>query len=160
MEEAFEKIDGVSEAVSGYIDGKKINPTYKEVSSGSTGHTEAIRVTFDSKKISYSDLLVHFWKNIDPTVQDQQFCDVGSQYRSGIYYLNNSQKKLAEKSQLQIKAIFKNVYTEVKKATRFYPAEDYHQDYYKKNPIRYKYYKFGCARVSRLEKVWKGKKFK
>lgn len=157
MEQAFEDIDGVLSAVSGYIDGDKENPSYKSVSAGGTGHTEAVKVTFDTTKTSFEKLLPHFWKNIDPTVKDKQFCDVGTQYRSGIYFLNETQEKLSKASLTKVKSLFKNVYTEVKPAKTFYPAEAYHQDYYKKNPIRYKAYKYNCGRASRLEKIWKQK---
>ena len=157
MEQAFEEVPGVKEAVSGYIDGHKKNPTYKQVAIGATGHTEAIEITYDSTKVSFDELLVHFWKNIDPTVKDRQFCDTGSQYRSGIYYLNASQKASSEKSFKKVNKLFKKVHTELKKATKFYVAEEYHQDYYKKNPIRYKYYKYGCGRQNTLDKVWKDK---
>lgn len=154
VEEAFEKVKGVISAESGYLDGHLKDPTYKQVSAGISGHTEGVKVVFDPNKVSYEKLLVHFWKNIDPTVKDRQFCDAGSQYRSGIYYLNETQKLKAQKSLINVKTIFNPVYTELKKASKWYPAEHYHQDYYKKNPVRYNYYKFSCGRASRLEELW------
>ena len=151
----FEKLPGVLQAVSGYIDGRVKNPTYKQVSSGTTGHTEAVRITYDPARISYKQVLAHFWPSIDPTVKDQQFCDHGSQYRSGIYYLNDGQRREAEASLVQVKKLLgKTIHTEIKAASTFYPAEDYHQDYYKKNPVRYKTYRFGCGRDRRLKEIW------
>ena len=158
MEPPFEKKDGVISAVSGYISGHVKNPTYKQVSAGTTGHTEAVEIKYDPKKISYEELLKIFWKNIDPTVKDQQFCDKGSQYRSGIYYLDDAQKKAAMDSLKDVeKAGIKPIHTEIVKATTFYKAEEYHQDYYKKNPVRYNYYRFGCGRDARLKEIWGGK---
>lgn len=156
-ESDFEEIVGVKSAVSGYIDGKVAKPTYKQVSSGSTGHTEAVKIVFDPAVVSFKELLQVYWLSVDPTVKDRQFCDTGSQYRTGIYYLDDSQKKEAEKSKSAVKDLLKKtIYTEVKKATTFYPAEEYHQDYYKKNPVRYKYYRFQCGRDSRLKEIWEG----
>lgn len=151
----FEKLEGVTNVVSGYIDGHEKYPTYQEVSKGTTGHTEAIEVTYDPQKVSYEKLVDHFWVNIDPTVKDRQFCDVGSQYRSGIYYLDDSQKEIAEKTKKEAhNKLETNIYTEIKKATTFYPAEEYHQDYAKKNPIRYKYYRSSCNRDKELKRIW------
>jgi peptide-methionine (S)-S-oxide reductase len=157
MEQAFEEVDGVKEAISGYMNGHKKNPTYKEVSRDITGHTEAIKITYDPEKINFNQLLEHFWKNVDPTTKNEQFCDSGSQYRAGIYYANEKQKQKANSSLKKVKTLFKSVFTEVEKAQKFYKAEEYHQNYYKKNPIRYKYYKYGCAREQTLRKVWKNK---
>ena len=159
IEADMEKLSGVTSVVSGYTDGHKKNPTYKEVSSGSTGHTEAIKIVFDSKIITYQKIIEHFWRSIDPFAQDQQFCDKGTQYRAGIYYLNDTQRKIAESSLQKVNKKFagKRIYTEIKKASTFYPAEDYHQDYYKKNPIRYKYYRFSCGRDKRTESIWGAK---
>lgn len=160
MEAPFDKLDGVLSTTSGYSDGHSNNPTYKEVSAGSTGHTEVIQIKYDASKISYSELLAVFWKNIDPTSKDGQFCDRGNQYRSGIYYHDQAQQKEAEASLklLQQNKPFKAaIVTEIKAATTFYPAESYHQDYYQTNPIRYKYYRFSCGRDQRLEELW-GKK--
>ena len=157
MEPPFDKLDGVISTTSGYIGGHQKNPTYKQVSAGSTGHTEAVQIEYDSNKISYDELLKVFWRNIDPTTPDQQFCDRGSQYRSGIFYHDARQKLLAEASLQNIienKSFDQPVVTEITAATTFYPAEDYHQDYYLKNPLRYKYYRFACGRDSRLEALW------
>jgi peptide-methionine (S)-S-oxide reductase len=153
----FDKIDGVVSTTSGYIGGRKINPTYQEVSAGSTGHTEAVKVEFDPARVSYAQLLEKFWPTIDPTVKDQQFCDVGSQYRSGIYPLNEQQLKAAEASKAALqksKPFSQPIVTEVVLAGTFYPAEDYHQDYYLKNPIRYKFYRGNCGRDARLKQLW------
>lgn len=156
MEEAFEKLPGVREVESGYSQGNMANPDYRSVSMGKTGHTEVIRVSYDPAIIDYNSLLEHFWKNIDPTVKDQQFCDKGDQYRSGIYYLNETQKKAANESltTLANSGRFEKIYTEIEAADTFYIAEEYHQDYYKKNPWRYKLYKNSCGRVNRLAEVW------
>jgi peptide-methionine (S)-S-oxide reductase len=155
-ESDFEKLPGVIAAESGYTAGKTVNPAYKEVSAGGTGHTEAVRVTYDPKLVSYPKLVEHFWRTIDPTVKDRQFCDVGSQYRSGIYWQNESERATAEASRdaLLKSGRFKSIHTEIIPATQFWPAEDYHQDYYKKNPIRYQYYRTGCGRDARLREVW------
>ena len=155
MEPPYDELDGVIATISGYIGGTKKNPTYEEVSAGTTGHTEAVQITYEPKKISYEKLLEVFWRNIDPLTANAQFCDQGSQYRSGIFYHDESQKKLAEASKKRIQGRFKQpVVTEIVRAAEFYPAEDYHQDYYKKNPIRYKIYRYGCGRDQRLEELW------
>jgi peptide-methionine (S)-S-oxide reductase len=158
-ESDFEKVPGVISAESGYIGGKTANPTYEQVSNGGTGHTEGVRVTFDPKKVSYETLLEYFWKTIDPTVKDEQFCDRGSQYRSAIFYDTPEQKAVIEASRAAIlkAGLIKVVHTEIVPRTMFFLAEDYHQDYYKKNPIRYKYYRTNCGRDSRLAQIW-GKK--
>ena len=161
MEPPFDKVDGVISTTSGYTSGDKRNPTYREVSAGSTGHTEAIQIVFDPNKVSYDELLEIFWKNIDPVAIDRQFCDSGSQYRSGIYYLGEAQKSAAKQSiqQLENNKPFKGaIATEIVSASTFYPAEDYHQDYYVKNPLRYKYYRYACGRDQRLEEIWGSKK--
>ena len=156
-ESDFEKLDGVIAVTSGYIGGQLKNPTYKEVSSGKTGHTEGVQIIFDSQKISYSTLIEYFWKSIDPTDSGGQFCDRGQQYRSEIFYHNATQRETAETSR---QAVQKNanlgapIATKITAASTFYPAEDYHQDYYLKNPIRYNYYRWGCGRDKRLEKLW------
>ncbi len=156
MEKPFDVLEGVYSTTSGYIGGHKENPTYKEVSAGRTGHTEAVRVVYNPEKVTYAKLLEVFWRNIDPTVQNRQFCDWGSQYRSGIFYLGDEQKQLAEQSKQEIVSSgrFDNVFTEVTAATEFYPAEDYHQSFYKTNPTRYKSYRYGCGRDRRLEELW------
>ena len=159
IEKDFEKLPGVIEVESGYTAGKTPNPSYEQVSSGSTGHTEAVRVIYDPKKVSYPQLVDYFWRHIDPTVKDRQFCDVGSQYRSGIYWQDDSERKAAESSRdaLLQSGKFTRIETELQPASTFYPAEAYHQDYYKKNPIRYNYYRTGCGRDARVEEVWAGK---
>jgi peptide-methionine (S)-S-oxide reductase len=155
MEPPFDELDGVLSTTSGYIGGTKTNPTYKEVSAGATGHAEAVEISYDPRKITYSKLLEVFWRNIDPLTANGQFCDVGSQYRSAIFYHDETQKRLAEESKRALSKRFKEpIVTEIVPASQFYPAEDYHQDYYKKNPIRYKLYTHGCGREARLKEVW------
>jgi peptide-methionine (S)-S-oxide reductase len=156
-EEAFEKVPGVVSVVSGYTDGKTKNPTYEEVSSGRTGHAESVEVKFDPSKVSYEKLLDVFWVNHDPTYTDRQFCDHGSQYRPGIYWHDEVQKRLAEASKAKyekLKTFKQPILTPIVRASQFWPAEDYHQDYYKKNPVRYQFYANGCGRHSRLEELW------
>ncbi|PIL45798.1 peptide-methionine (S)-S-oxide reductase [Massilia eurypsychrophila] len=155
-ESDFEKLQGVVKVESGYTSGRVQNPTYEQVSAGATGHTEAVRVVYDPSKVSYQQLLAHFWRNVDPTVKDRQFCDVGSQYRSGIYYLNEEQRQAAQASleTLQKSRRFERIYTEIVPASTFYLAETYHQDYAKKNPIRYTYYRTSCGRDARLKQLW------
>jgi peptide-methionine (S)-S-oxide reductase len=159
IEADFEKLPGVIGAESGYTAGTKPNPTYEQVSAGGTGHTEAVRVTYEPGKVSYAQLVDFFWKHIDPTVKDRQFCDSGNQYRSGIYWQNAAERKIAEGSRdaLLSSGIFKEIHTEIIAATTFYPAEEYHQDYYKKNPIRYAYYRNGCGRDARVRQLWGSK---
>jgi len=157
MEPAFDKLEGVKSVVSGYTGGRKPNPTYEEVSAGTTGHAESIEITYDPAVISYSRLLEVFWRNIDPTVKDRQFCDVGTQYRSAIFYHGEEQERLAEASKRTLEQSRRfpgPIYTEISPATTFYPAEEYHQKYYAKNPIRYKYYRYGCGRDQRLKELW------
>lgn len=157
VEEAFDKVPGVVSTTSGYIDGQKKNPSYEEVSGGRTGHTEAVQVVFDPKKVSYEQLLDTFWLNHDPTVIDRQFCDSGSQYRPGIYYYDAEQKRLAEASKVKyekLKTFKQPLLTPIVAATEFWPAESYHQDYHLKNPVRYKFYSTGCGRYARLDELW------
>ncbi|BAQ60369.1 peptide methionine sulfoxide reductase MsrA [Geminocystis sp. NIES-3708] len=155
MESPFDEMKGVLSTTSGYTGGNVKNPTYKQVSNGKTGHTEAVEIKYDSKLVNYSQLLTVFWKNIDPTVQNRQFCDVGNQYRSGIFYHNETQKKLAQETKQKVeKQLKKKIFTEIKPASNFYVAEDYHQDYYKKNPLLYKYYRYRCGRDQRLKEIW------
>jgi peptide-methionine (S)-S-oxide reductase len=156
MEKDFEQLPGVIEAESGYTAGHTENPDYRSVSAGITGHTEAVRVTYDPARVSYSQLVEYFWRHIDPTVKDRQFCDVGSQYRSGIYWQDERERQVAEASRdaLLASGRFTVIHTELAPATRFWPAEAAHQDYYKKNPLRYAYYRAGCGRDARVEKVW------
>jgi peptide-methionine (S)-S-oxide reductase len=157
MEPPYDALDGVISTTSGYSGGHKKNPTYQEVSAGITGHAEVVQVVYDPEKVSFEKLLNVFWHNIDPTTPNRQFCDSGNQYRSAIFYLNDEQKKLAEVSlaELQKNKPFKQpVVTEIAAATEFYPAEEYHQDYYRKNPVRYKFYRYGCGRDDRLKEIW------
>ncbi len=156
MEGPYDKLDGVLSTISGYTGGITENPTYEDTSSGRTGHYEAVQIEYDSTKVSYEKLLEVFWKNIDPFDPRGQFCDKGSQYLSGIFVMNDDERELATKSKqaLQEKVKAKaEVVTQILTAKTFYPAEDYHQDYYQKNPIRYKYYRFGCGRDKRLKDV-------
>ena len=156
-ESDFEKLDGVVSAASGYIGGHLKNPSYKQVSAGGTGHTEAVRVIFDDQKISYSELVEYFWKTIDPTDGGGQFCDRGQQYRSEIFYQSEEQLSIAGASRkaLASSGLLKaEIATQLTPSSRFYPAEDYHQDYYLKNPVRYNYYRWGCGREKRLEELW------
>ncbi len=157
MEPPFDKLAGVVSTTSGYTGGKKLNPTYRDVSDGETGHAEAVQIVYDPLKISYEKLLEVFWHNIDPTVRDQQFCDHGSQYRTGIFVHDDEQKKVATTSReavMKSKPFKADIVTEIVAATTFYPAEDYHQDYYLKNPVRYKFYRFNCGRDARLKELW------
>lgn len=155
MEPPFDKLDGVVSTTSGYIGGTRKNPTYEEVSAGGTGHTEAVQILYDPAKVGYAQLLDVFWKNIDPVAENRQFCDVGSQYRSGIFFHDAEQKRLAEESRKKIQAKFRyGVVTEIVPAGPFWAAEEYHQDYYVKNPVRYKFYRNGCGRDRRLAELW------
>lgn len=156
IEKDFEKLQGVIEVESGYTAGKTAKPTYEQVSAGRTGHTEAVRVHYDPSKVSYAQLVEYFWRHIDPTVKDQQFCDHGTQYRSGIYWQNPEERKAVETSLEQLKKSgrFQQIHTEIAPASTFWLAEDYHQDYYKKNPVRYNYYRNSCGRDARVEQLW------
>jgi peptide-methionine (S)-S-oxide reductase len=157
MEPPYDKLPGVTSTTSGYMGGAKRNPTYEEVSTGRTGHTEVVQVVYDPAKVSYERLLEVFWRNIDPTVRDRQFCDVGSQYRTAIFYHSDEQRRLAEASKAAVeksKAFKEPIVTPIAAAGDFWPAEDYHQDFYRKNPARYKYYRTGCGRDARLMQLW------
>jgi len=157
MEPPYDKLDGVISTTSGYTGGTKAHPTYEEVSAGLTGHAEAVEVLYDPRKVAYADLLEVFWRNIDPTTDDRQFCDKGRQYRTAIYYHNEEQGSLAEQSKQaveQSKNLPGPILTEITAATAFYPAEEYHQDFYVKNPFRYKVYRYSCGRDQRLEDLW------
>ena len=157
MEPPFDKLDGVISTTSGYTGGSMKNPSYEQVSSGRTGHAEAVQILYDPKKVTYEKLLDVFWHNVDPTVKDQQFCDVGNQYRTGIFYVNEEQKRLAEDSKAQLektKPFKAAVVTQITAAGEFWPAEEYHQDFYIKNPLRYKFYRSGCGRDARLKDLW------
>jgi peptide-methionine (S)-S-oxide reductase len=157
VEEAFDKVPGVVATTSGYMGGKTKNPSYEQVSSGLTGHTEAVQVKYDPQKVSYDKLLETFWLNHDPTYIDRQFCDHGSQYRPSIFWHNEEQKRLAEASKTkwdQAKPFKEPIRTPIVQAAEFWAAEGYHQDYYKKNPFNYKRYTFGCGRYERLDQLW------
>jgi peptide-methionine (S)-S-oxide reductase len=158
VEADFDKVAGVLDTVSGYIGGAFPNPTYHQVSAKQTGHAEAVLITFDPAKVSYEQLLAVYWKNIDPTTRDRQFCDAGSPYRTAIFAVDDGQLKAAQASlaALEKSKPFKEpIVTQIEKASKFWPAEDYHQDYYKKNPVRYKYYRSSCGRDARLEQLWR-----
>ena len=157
MEPPFDKLDGVVATTSGYSGGHVKEPTYSQVSAGVTGHAEVVEIVFDPEKVSYEKLLDVFWRNIDPLAVDRQFCDGGTQYRSAIYYHDEEQQRLAEQTKKTIEAsrrFDQPIATEIQAVAEFYPAEEYHQDYYKKNPVRYKMYRTGCGRDRRLEMLW------
>lgn len=158
VESDFDKVPGVLRTESGYIGGTIANPTYEQVSHGGTGHAEAVRITYNPAVVSYTKLLDHFWRTTDPTVKDRQFCDVGSQYRTAIFTANDAQKTLAEQSKmaLQISSRFKDktIFTQIVPAGPFTVAEEYHQDYYRKNPVRYSFYRKSCGRDARIAEVW------
>jgi peptide-methionine (S)-S-oxide reductase len=157
MEGPFDKLEGVVSTTSGYTGGHTKKPTYEEVSGGGTGHAEAVRIVYDPAKVSYERLLEIFWHNIDPLARDGQFCDVGSQYRSAIFYRDEEQRRAAEASKAALEASGRlkgPIVTEIVAAGDFWPAEEYHQDYYRKNPIRYRLYRGGCGRDARLKEIW------
>ena len=156
MEPPFDKLEGVVSTTSGYTGGSKKNPTYEEVSSGGTGHAEAVQVVWDPSKITYTKLLDVFWRNVDPLTANAQFCDHGEQYRTAIFFHDPEQKRQAEAARAEVQKRFvdRRVVTEIVAASTFYPAEEYHQDYYEKNPIRYKVYRTSCGRDARLEDLW------
>ena len=161
MEEAFEPIDGVVSVVSGYIGGRTPRPTYEQVSAGGTGYAEAVEIRYDPSKVSYDRLLQHFWRNIDPLAVDRQFCDGGNQYRSAIFYHDAEQRRAAEASKAALERsgqLKGTIATQIGEAGPFYAAEEYHQDYYRKNPQRYKFYKWSCGRAQRLAQLWGGEK--
>jgi peptide-methionine (S)-S-oxide reductase len=152
----FDKVAGVISTTSGFIGGKLANPSYQQVTTGTTGHTEAVEIVFDPSKVTYQLLLEVFWRNHDPLAKDRQFCDRGNMYRPGIFFHSEQQRELAEASKKQVQSRFapRLVQTEITKATTFYKAEDYHQDFHQKNPVRYKLYRFNCGRDQRLEELW------
>src|SRR3954467_12221106 len=156
VEADFDKVPGVLSTESGYAGGQLKNPTYEQVSRGGTGHAESVRVTYDPKQVSYEQLLDYFWRHVDPTVKDQQFCDKCNQYRTAIFYQTDTERLAAQasKAALEKSGRLPHVYTEIAPAGAFYPAEEYHQDYYKKNPIRYKFYRTSCGRDARIAEVW------
>jgi peptide-methionine (S)-S-oxide reductase len=158
VEADFDKVAGVISTTSGYTGGRTVNPSYEQVSRGGTGHAEAVEIVYDPAKVSYERLLDVFWHNIDPLAKNRQFCDHGDQYRTAIFYHDDKQRSLAEAAKAAVQARFKQpIETEITAAGPFYKAEEYHQDYYLKNPIRYKFYRFNCGRDARLEELW-GKK--
>lgn len=155
MEPPYDNQPGVTATISGYIGGELENPSYEEISQGGTGHAEVVQIEYDPEQISYEQLLEIFWRNIDPFAVDRQFCDVGDQYRSAIFYHDDEQRELAEASKAEMEERFdREIATQVVPATTFWPAEEYHQDYYQKNPVRYKFYRYSCGRDGRLEEVW------
>ena len=156
MEPPYDELDGIITTIAGYTGGNLRNPSYGEVSAGNSGHTEAIKIRYNPKKITYQKLLEVFWVNIDPTAVNRQFCDNGSQYRTAIFYQNDIQKKLAKASKQSLinSGRFKHIATEIHPISIFYPAEEYHQDYYRKNPLQYKFYRYNCGRDRRLKELW------
>jgi peptide-methionine (S)-S-oxide reductase len=157
MQPPFDKLPGVISTTAGYTGGHKKNPTYEEVSAGGTGHAESVQIVYDPAKISYAKLLDVFWHNIDPTTPNRQFCDTGNQYRTAIFYQDEKQKYIAGESKKALektKHFKENIVTEITPATQFYPAEEYHQKYYMKNPVRYKFYRYNCGRDKRLKELW------
>ncbi len=157
MEEAFEKVEGVSSVISGYIGGTVADPSYEAVSAGRTGHAEAVEVIYDPAKTNYQKLLDAFWLNVDPITPNAQFCDHGNQYRSAIFFQTDEEKRASDTSKQAIeqsKRFKEPIVTQIVIASQFYPAEEYHQDFYKKNPVRYKFYKYNCGRAQRLDALW------
>ncbi|HEX2188260.1 MAG TPA: peptide-methionine (S)-S-oxide reductase MsrA [Longimicrobiaceae bacterium] len=155
VEEAFDGAEGVVATTSGYTGGRVRNPTYEQVSAGGTGHAEVVQVVFDPRRTGYAELLDVFWRNVDPLTPDRQFCDQGAQYRSAVFYHDAEQRRLAEASKRALAGRFdRPVVTEVAPVGEFWAAEEYHQDYYRKNPVRYRFYKFTCGRAQRLKEVW------
>ena len=155
VESDFDHVPGVISTTSGYTGGKAANPTYNQVSAGGTGHAESVEIIYDPKKVSYAQLVDYFWHHIDPTVKDQQFCDHGNQYRTAIFVHSAEEKKLAEDSKKKVEVELKKpIYTEIAYAGTFYPAEEYHQDFYVKNPAKYKFYRWNCGRDQRIEQIW------
>ena len=157
MELAFEKVEGVLSVTSGFMGGTVANPSYEEVSAGRTGHAESVEVVYDPTKVSYQKLVDAFWHNIDPITPNAQFCDYGNEYRTAIFFQSDEEKRLSDTSKLAIEQSrrFKEpIVTQIVMASQFYPAEEYHQDFYKKNPVRYKFYQYNCGRAKRLEELW------
>jgi len=155
VESDFDHVPGVISTTSGYTGGHVANPTYEQVSAGGTGHAESVEIAYDPSKVSYQQLLVYFWHHIDPTVKDRQFCDVGHQYRTAIFAHDDEQRKLAEASKKKVEQELKvPIYTEIVNVGPFYKAEEYHQDFYKKNPLKYKFYRWNCGRDQRVQEIW------
>jgi peptide-methionine (S)-S-oxide reductase len=154
-ESDFDHVPGVISTTSGYTGGTVANPTYEQVSNGGTGHAESVQVIYDPSRVTYAQLLTYYWHHVDPTVKDRQFCDVGHQYRTAIFVHSDEERKLAEESKTKVAAELKQkVFTEIDQAGPFYPAEEYHQDFYKKNPVKYKFYRWNCGRDQRLQQLW------
>jgi peptide-methionine (S)-S-oxide reductase len=154
-ESDFDHVPGVISTTSGYTGGTVANPTYEQVSNGGTGHAESVQVIYDPSKVTYAQLLTYYWHHVDPTVKDRQFCDVGHQYRTAIFVHSDEERKLAEESKTKVAAELKQkIFTEIDQAGPFYPAEEYHQDFYKKNPVKYKFYRWNCGRDQRLQQLW------
>jgi peptide-methionine (S)-S-oxide reductase len=155
VESDFDKVPGVLQTISGYTGGHVANPTYHQVSAGGTGHAESVEVIFDPSRVSYQQLLTYYWHHVDPTVKDRQFCDVGNQYRTAIFVHDAEQRKLAEASKKKVEAELKvPIYTQIVNAGPFYKAEDYHQDFYKKNKLKYEFYRWNCGRDQRVKQIW------
>jgi peptide-methionine (S)-S-oxide reductase len=157
MEPPYDALPGVISTTSGYVGGHVVNPTYEQVTRGTTGHAEAVEVVYDPAQVSYARLLEVFWRNVDPLAENRQFCDSGPQYRSGIFYLGDAQRALAEASRAELEAsgrFDRPIATEITPAGTFYPAEAYHQDFYRKNPLRYRFYRQNCGRDKRLKELW------
>ncbi len=157
MEHPFDELDGVISVTTGYTGGRTKNPTYEKVSAGGTGHAESVQIVYDPGKIGYEKLLDVFWHNVDPLTPDAQFCDHGSQYRTAIFYHDSTQRRLAEESKRQLEGsgrFNQAIVTQIVPAGDFYPAEEYHEHYYRKNPIRYKFYRWNCGRDRRLKELW------
>ena len=157
MEPPFDKLKGVISTTSGYIGGHKQDPTYKQVVAGGTGHAEAVQIVYDPSQVTYERLLHVFWRNIDPLAKDRQFCDSGNQYRTAIFVHDAEKRRLAEASKQALKQSGRfptPIQTEIVEAGQFYPAEDYHQDYYVKNPVQYRFYRWNCGRDQRLRELW------
>jgi peptide-methionine (S)-S-oxide reductase len=154
-ESDFDHVPGVISTTSGYAGGTLANPTYEQVSGGGTGHAESVEVIYDPKKVTYEQLLTYYWHHVDPTVKDRQFCDYGHQYRTAIFVQNDGERKLAEESKQKVAAELKQpIFTEILPAGAFYPAEEYHQNFYLKNPAKYKFYRWNCGRDQRLQQLW------
>ena len=155
VESDFDKVPGVLKTISGYTGGHVANPTYHQVSAGGTGHAESVEIVYDPSRVSYQQLLTYYWHHVDPTVKNRQFCDVGNQYRTAIFVHNEEQRKLAEASKKKVAAELKvPIYTQIVAAGPFYRAEEYHQDYYKKNKLKYEFYRWNCGRDQRIKQIW------
>lgn len=155
VEEAFDSVEGVIATTAGYSGGDTVDPSYEQVTGGDTGHAEVVEVEYDPEAVDYATLLHVFWRNVDPFAEDRQFCDVGDSYRSALFPMNEAERELAEASRAELEERFaREIATEITDFEAFYPAEDYHQDYYRENPVRYRFYKSACGRQERLEEIW------